>query len=254
MVYKVIVAGRLEFGRERTFGKVLEMYQFRVNNFYKFDLLFRDEVFDHENYYLNVPRLVKQSDLKSWENTVKLLEYLAEFAIAGTMRLWKIKESGKTRKIEHIQIEPETDKAAVQSFLKGKKLEEEGKTTEAMVALNKAIEKYERHALAYERRGLINFKFKNYKDAIYDFSKSIDLNPNNAEPFYGRAMVNLTLKDKESAVADLGLAVKNSIPLQPIHNKARKMKAEMWLELGKAIHLKFTQNICNSNTGRYSWL
>jgi len=235
MDYKIIVAGRLEFGNAKTFGKVLEMYQFRVDNFYKFDLLFKEDVFDHEQFHLNIPRLVKQSDLKSWDNTLKLIEYLAEFAVAGSVRFWKISEKGGTKKIEHIQIEPEADKAAVQSFLKGKKLiEEEGKETEAITALNKAIEKYERHALAYERRGLVNFKFKNYKDALYDFSKSIDLNPNNPEPYYGRALVNLTIDNNEAAIVDLGLTVKHSIPLQRIHNKARKMKSEMLINAGKS--------------------
>lgn len=233
MIFKIIVAGRLEFGKKKTFDKVLEMYQFRVDNFYKFDLLFREEVFDHENFMLNIPRLVAHKDHKSWKNTVKLLEYLAEYSVAGTVRLWKIGEDGAKKRIEHELIEPKTDKVAVQSFIKGKALiDQDGMENEAMAALNKAIEKYERHSLAYERRGLINFKFKNYKDALYDFTKSIDLNPHYAEPYYGRALVKLTLEDENGAINDLTAAIKNSIPLQAIHNKARKLKSELLLNKG----------------------
>jgi len=234
MVYKIILAGRLEFGSEKTFKKVLEMYNFRVQNFYKFDLLFREEVFDEENFYLNIPRLVKQSDEKSWSNTCKLLEYLAEFAISGSVMLWKIDDSGKRKKITSVIVEPETDKVAVKSFIKGRALaDQKGKENEAMQALSKAIEKYERHSLAYERRGIVNLKFKNYKDAIYDFSKSIDLNPNYAQPYYGRAKVKLIQKDLEAAVKDLDSTIKMSIPLQTIHIKARKLKTETLKKMGQ---------------------
>ena len=233
MIFKIIVAGRLEFGKQKTFDKVLEMYQFRVDNFYKFDLLFREEVFDHENFTLNIPRLVTHQDHKSWKNTVKLLEYLAEFSVAGTVRLWKIGGEGEQKRIEHELIEPKTDKVAVQSFIKGKALiDQDGMENEAMAALNKAIEKYERHSFAYERRGLVNFKFKNYKDALYDFTKSIDLNPHYAAPYYGRALVKLTLEEEAGAISDLAGAIKNSIPLQSIHIKARKLKAELLVKKG----------------------
>ena len=247
MVYKIIVAGRLEFGSEKTFKKVLDMYNSRVENFYKFDLLFREEVFDHENFYLNIPRLVKHSDEKSWNNTIKLLSYLSEYSISGSVMMWKIDDSSSKKKITHELIEPKTDKVAVKSFLKGRELvDQEGKEDEAIKALSKAIEKYERHSLAYERRGLVNYKFKNYQDAIYDFSKSIDLNPNNPQAYYGRARVKMILKDLEAAAKDLGMAVKTSIPLQAIHNKARKEKAELLLKLGQPekaeFDLKFLSN------------
>ena len=166
MIYKIILAGRLEFGSEKTFKKVLEMYNFRVQNFYKFDLLFREEVFDEENFYLNIPRLVKQSDEKSWSNTCKLLEYLAEFSISGSVMLWKIDDSGKRKKITSVIVEPETDKVAVKSFIKGRALaDQKGKENEAMQALSKAIEKYERHSLAYERRGCLLYTSPSPRDA-----------------------------------------------------------------------------------------
>lgn len=208
------------------------MYHFRVENFYKNDLLIKEDVLDAENYYLNVPRIVCHSDKKNWKNTVKLLEYLSQFAVAGAFMMWKIDESGDKKKISQVTIEPHTDKAAVQEFLKGRELtEEKGKENEAMEALNRAIEKYEKHALAYERRGYVNLQLRNFKDADYDFSKSIALNPHNSDPYFGRALVHIQNKNLEEAVADFGEAIKNSIPLQPLYWKARRMKGECLMKM-----------------------
>jgi Tfp pilus assembly protein PilF len=62
---------------------------------------------------------------------------------------------------------------------------------EASIALSNAIEKYERHAAAFERRGYVNYKLKNFNDAHYDFSKSIAINPIAPEPFYGRGKIHM---------------------------------------------------------------
>lgn len=232
MIYKIILVGRLEFGSEKTFNKALQMYHFRIENFYKNDLLIKEDVLDAENFYLNVPRIVCHSDDKNWNNTIKLLEYLSQFAVAGAFMMWKIDESGDKKKVSQVIIEPKTDKAAVQQFLKGRELtEKKGKENEAMEALNRAIEKYEKHALAYERRGYVNLQLRNFKDANYDFTKSIALNPNNSDPHFGRALVNLHNKDYENAVADFDEAIKNSIPLQPLYWKARRMKGESLMKL-----------------------
>lgn len=234
MIYKIILAGRLEFGNEKSFQKVFQMYQFRVENFYKTDLLLKEDAFDPENFYLNIPRLVTQSEERKWDNTVKLLDYLAQFAIAGSIMMWLIDETGGKKRIEHHIVEPQTDKAAVQEYLKGRTLiDESGKEVEAIEALNRAIEKYERHALAYERRGYVNFQLRNLNDALYDFTKSIDLNPNNPEPFFGRALVKVAKNDWAGALEDLDTVVQNSIPLQPIYWKARRIKGECYLKTGE---------------------
>ncbi len=257
MVYKTILTGRLEFGKEKTFEKVMQMYQHRVDNFYKNDLLFEEEVFDSENYYLNVPRLVAQSYDKKWRNTVKLLEYLEQFAVAGKMRMWVLTETKVVK--ETFVFEPKTEKAAVQAYLKGSELiEVKGKENEAINALNKAIEKYERHALAYERRGYVNFQLQNYEDALYDFSKSIDLNPNNCEPFFGRTMVKLKKKDYQGAADDLEKVCKNSIPLQSIYWKARRMKGDCHeklkdFESAAKEYRFFTLRNFKPNNPNYKW-
>lgn len=255
-IYKSIFSGRLEFGSARSFEKVLKLYQHRTENYYRNDVLLdEEEIFEDGTFSLNVPRLISESSEKSWRNTVNLLKYINEFAVAGNFRVWVIKDR---KLIEKVLIEPESDKVAVQAYLKGRELVQEGMEDEAIKALNRAIEKFERHALAYERRGAVNFMLRNYKDAAYDFSKSIDLNPNNAEPYWGRANVSIKNGDIAGAVSDLGLAAKKSIPHQSIYWKAKRLKAECHLILNepqKAIfELKlFTKRAFTTDNPNYNW-
>jgi tetratricopeptide (TPR) repeat protein len=231
-IYKTILSGCLEFGSQRSYEQVLKQYLHRMENYYRNDILLKaEEVFQEESFTLNVPRFITESPEKSWKNTLNLLDYVAEFAIAGDLRAWVI-ESGKV--VEKRTIEPSGDKAAIQAFLKGRELvREEGMETEAMKALNRAIEKFERHASAYERRGYINFKLRNFQDALYDFTKSIDINPNNPEPYWGRAVVKIKKQDITRAIADLEMAISKSIPHQPIYWSARRLKGECHLRLGE---------------------
>ncbi len=242
MTYKTIFKGRLEFGSPKSYDKVLKMYHHRVENYYKSDILLKEEeIFDESSSSLNVPRYITQGSVKSWKNTLNLLEYLAQFAVAGNLGTW-VTEEGKI--LHHGIVEPKSDKIAVQAFLKGRELlDQEGKEIEAKEALNKAIAKYERHAQAYERRGFVNFILKNYDDAIYDFSKSIDIAPSHPDPYFGRARVKVINNDLKGAIDDFDHAIKKSIPLQPIYWKSRRLKAECHLKLndraGAVNDLKF---------------
>ncbi|MDX1940792.1 MAG: tetratricopeptide repeat protein [Saprospiraceae bacterium] len=257
MLQKIIISGRLEFGNAKTFEKVVKMYQQRMENFYRAaELIVKNEaIFDQDSSSINIPRLITQGTEKGLQNTVDLLEYISQFAIAGDLQAW-MTDNGKV--LKHFIVEPNSDKAAVQAFLKGRELVEEGKENEAREALSSAIEKYERHALAYERRGYVNFLLKNHKDAVYDFTKSIDLNPNNPEPYFGRAIVKMTQDDLKGAIADLENTIKRSIPLQPIYWKARRIKGECLLQLedfaAAVTELKLcTAKAFGSEDSNYKW-
>lgn len=197
MTYKTIFSGRLEFGSPRSYEKVTKMYEHRVENFYRAEILLKgEEIFDEESHSLNVPRFITQASDKTWRNTINLLEYVAQFAVAGDLSAW-MTDDGKV--IKHKVVEPRSDKAAVQAFITGRKLVKEvGRETEAKKALSQAIEKFERHAKAYERRGFVNFQLENYADALYDYNKSIDINPGNPDAFLGRAFIYPPERTKQS--------------------------------------------------------
>lgn len=233
MTYKTILTGRLEFGSSRSFEKVLTMYEHRAENYYKSDIILKEdeEYFDGNCYCLRIPRTITHVSEKTWKNTINLLEYVAQFAVAGCIRAWMTDE-GKVRR--QAVIEPKSDKIAVQAFLRGRELiKTNGKESEALEALNRAIRKYDRHGQAFERRGHLNFKLKKYTEALEDFSKSIELNPIIPDPHLGRANVKIIQDDLKAAIADLTQAIKKSIPLLPIYWKARRLRAECHLQLGE---------------------
>ncbi len=242
MFYKAIIQGRLEFGTEKSYSKVHKMYEYRTENYYKNALIFKSEdVFIESERALFIPRHVSQVLEKSFKNTTSLLEYCSQFAVSGSVRAWLINE-GKI--MHYFEIEPESDKAAVQSFLKGRNLvKQSGKEEEAILALTKAIEKYDRHAQAYERRAKVNFILKKYHDAKRDYGKSIGIDPTIPTSYYGRAKVHVIEDNFQEAIYDLEKATKNSIALQSIYWKARRMKATCHIKLEQyekaAFDLKF---------------
>ncbi len=230
--FKTILSGCLEFGNQRSYDQVLKLFQHRMENYYRNDILLdAEEIFQENSFTLNLPRFISECPEKSWKNTSNLLGYVAQYAIAGDIRMWVI-HNGKL--IFDHTIEPQGDKSVIQAFIKGRELvQETGMEEEAMKALNRAIDKFERHGKAYERRGYINFKLRNYKDAMYDFTKSIDIHPNNPEAYWGRANVKIKNEDYKSAIEDLHKTTKTSIPHQPIYWTARRLKGELHLQLGE---------------------
>ena len=257
MFFKAIIQGRLEFGSEKSYDKVLKMYEYRTETYYKNTLVFKaEEIFIPEERALSVPRTVLQVTKKNFRNTASLLEYCAQFAVAGSIRAWQLDE-GKI--LHYAIIEPEGDKAAVQSYLKGRNLvKQEGKEAEAIEALTKAIEKYDRHAQAYERRAKVNFFLKKYHDAKRDYTKCINLDPTIPTAYYGRAKVHILEENWVEAIADLEKATKNAIALQTVYWKARRMKAECHIKLNEydkaAFDLKFfTKRTFASDNPNFRW-
>ena len=238
MHHKTIIQGRIEFGNAKTFEKATRMYKTRTENYYKNDVLFEiEEIFFEEDFHLAIPRYVKQVYDKAYKNTAALLEYIVQFGVSGELNMWLLEEG----KILHSsKMEPDSDKVAVQSFIRGKNLsDEKGKEEEAIAALNKAIEKYDRHAQAYERRAKVNFILKKDHDAIRDYNKSLGLDPDNPYAYFGLAEVQIRKEEFSKAADSLGLAIKKSVALQDIHWQARKLKGKIHIMLSEYEKAKF---------------
>jgi len=227
---KLIFKGRLEFGSQRTFDMVLRHWDTRIETYFKADILFKPElVFDLEAFTLTVPNGTIMGSEKQWRSTAGLLQELSQYAIAGSIGAWCL-DNGHL--VGVMQIEPVSEKAAVTEFRRGCVLAgQEGQETEATAALCRAIDKYARHALAYERRGYVNYKLKNFNDALHDFAKSIDLNPENPDAYYSRGKVKMIKNDWEGAASDFDYAIKRSLALQPVYWLARLKKGECLFHL-----------------------
>lgn len=211
---------------------MLNMYDWKVANHYKKDVQITEELFDEERYCLSFPKShVIRGLKKNFKGNYGLLKYLSEFAITGQVEMWMIAER---KVVEYHLIEPKGDRSAITQFTKGRKLAaKDDRKEEAIAALDLAIKKYENHAQAYERRAYVNTMLKKYHDAIRDYTKSINIYAGVPEPYYGRAYVHEVQENFEQAASDFDTAIKRSIPLQPIHWKSRRKKAECLMRLGE---------------------
>lgn len=257
MFFKTIVQGRLEFGTQKVYDKVIKMYQYRAETYHRNELIFpEEELFNEQELCINIPRFVGQSSQKHFKNTTQLLEYCGQFAITGTIKAWLIDE-GKV--LKYVKVEPNSDKIVVQSYLKGKSLVKvDGKEDEAIQALTKAIEKYDRHGQAYERRAKVNYIMKKYHDALRDYTKSLTIDDKNPHAFFGRAKVHLAEDRYEEAIADFDNALLTSVALQSLYWKARRLKAKAHIKLEQwtkaAFDLKlFTNKAFKKTDDNYFW-
>ncbi len=227
---RLIFKGRLDFSNERTFQKVHHHWQVRTESYFKNQLLFKPEqVLVSENYTLTIAQQKLFGTEKSWRLTIELFRELAQYAMAGYVATWCISSN---ESVEYAYIEPLSDKAAVQEFLRGRQLTHiPGKEVEAAQALSRAIERYEQHALAYERRGFVNYKLGNYNDALHDFTRSISYHAHHPDAYYGRGKVRMLKNDWQGGADDFEQAQKNSLALQPIHWLACLRRAECLLHL-----------------------
>jgi len=230
MYLKTIIQGRLEFGTQNSYDKVTKMFVQRHETYYKTDVFFKfEDIFNETDLSLEIPRHVSQVTDKAFRITTSLLGYCSQFAIAGSIRAWLINEG----EIVHFYtLEPKSDKGAVQSFVKGRKLVKViGKEQEAIDALSTAIEKFDRHAQAYERRAKVNFIMKNYHDALRDYNKCINIDPTIPTAYYGKAKIHILKEEWADAIENLEESIKKSIALQTLYWKSRKLKAECHIRL-----------------------
>lgn len=258
MFYKAIIQGRLEFGTQKSYDTVVGQYGYRSENYHKDNVMFAEEdIFKPEELALDIPRHVGQVMEKSFKNTLSLLDYSAQFAITGSIVMWLMDEGSVIK--HYAKIEPSSEKKVVQNYLKGKALvKEAGKEEEAIGLLTKAIDRYDRHAQAYERRAKVNYIMKKYADAKRDYNKALGIDPSNPHAYYGRAKVNMISEDWQEAINDFDAALKKSFALQPIYWKARRLKSicheqlKQWKEMAFDLKL-FTKRNFDKDEANLIW-
>ena len=230
--YKIIIAGQLEFGNQKVFQQVHDQYLHRMEHFYKDDILLKPEGhFMEEELSLVVPRTVMIGSKRHWMNTLNLLQRVVDFSIAGSLNLWRL-EAGKM--IDHHLLEPKSERTTVQIFNKGRELiEQKDQEAEAIKLMTKVVGRFARHGQAYERRGFTNLSLNNIEDALYDYNKSIKINPNMPEAHYGRGIVYTRMEKWAEAAEDFEAVTKSSIPYQSIYWQAQVALGDALIKLGR---------------------
>ena len=92
-------------------------------------------------------------------------------------------------------------------LLKGRELMKEKKFIEAIEALNKAIEKDEKNAVAFNTRGVAYFEQNDFSNALQDYNQAIKLSPKDYKPFFNRAENYKAQGNKEEALKDYSTAI-----------------------------------------------
>lgn len=230
--YRIIIAGQLEFGSERVFRQVLDQYIHRMENYYKNDILLKAEnIFKEEEMILDIPRTVVTGTERHWLNTLNLLERVVSFSMAGSINLWRL-NAGTI--MDHQVLEPHSDRTTVQLFNKGRQLVNQAeKEQEALAMMTRVVGRFARHAQAYERRGFVNYRLGNIDDALYDYDKSLKINPSMPESHYGRGLAYASKEDWAKAAEDFDLVTKNSIPHQAIYWMAQVALGDSYLKMGR---------------------
>lgn len=230
--YRIIIAGQLEFGSKRVFDQVVEQYEHRMEHYYKNDILVKaEDIFKEEEMILDLPRKVVVGTERHWLNTLNLLERVVSFSMAGSLNLWRL-SAGSI--LDHHVLEPKKERTTVQLFNKGRELvNQEEKEEEALAMMTRVVGRFARHAQAYERRGFVNHRLGNYKDALYDYNKSLNINPSMPEAHYGRGLLHARNEDWELAANDFDAVTKNSIPHQAIYWMAQVSLGDAYLKLNR---------------------
>ena len=97
--------------------------------------------------------------------------------------------------------------------------------TEAMNMANHLVEQYPDNALAYAARAGMEMEREMLDVALYDFSKAIQLDPENTDYLISRADLLIRMGRKKEARQDLDKAVSKGIPkpsLADLYNRCRE--------------------------------
>ena len=178
-----------------------------------------DEKWDGKTYFLKAKistetdQLIKsmnniqrdQEQSKTWEEmrnkTEKALKEIEKFK-----KEIGIGEGEKTRQEKHTKLVHELN--AIDWFKNGYKLRYRDKNNqEAMKAFDKAIELDPNFAKAYAGRAAIYDDWGEYQKALRESEQAIQLDPNHAWGFHTRGCANIGLRNFQKAIEDLNRAI-----------------------------------------------
>lgn len=90
---------------------------------------------------------------------------------------------------------------------KARKAMQERSFEEAILLLNKAIDRNAKNAEAFNARGVALFELGKHNDAMLDYQQAISLAPNDYRPYFNRAELYRSLKQWKEALQDYNQAI-----------------------------------------------
>ncbi len=114
---------------------------------------------------------------------------------------------GSMNVVERV-LSQELDSEAAVYFFKGVRYANRNETLQAFSSLSKALNAAPDFADAYYERALVNSRMKMYDQAVSDYTKTIELNPQDSHAFHNRGLVYARgVKNYDHAIADFSKAI-----------------------------------------------
>lgn len=137
----------------------------------------------------------------------------------------------------------------------GRKALSEGNPREAIESLNLAIQANDKNARAFNARGVAYFELKDYTNALLDYERAAQLQPEWYQPYFNRARLRVEQRDWESALKDFSEAVSRQPDSSEVYANRGMVLYQMQRlpeaghDFDKAIRLKPTDATARFNRG-----
>ena len=108
--------------------------------------------------------------------------------------------------VAYVSLTSANCQSAVEYFNKGVSNNYLKNNKDAIADYTKSIEIDSNYARVFYSRANANYYLKNYREAIVDYNKSIKINPNYAKAYFNRGLSNIILEEKDRGCLDLSKA------------------------------------------------
>lgn len=173
-----------------------------------------DEVWDGKHYSMiarivvdpkEVVELVRK--IKSNPREIEKVRKLEEINADAAMRISDLRTKLVNMQNDLVNLNRDQEKSqkiidAWGSYQRGIDLRVDGEYEKAIEAFNLAIQANQNY-LTYYQRGRTHMKLKNYRKAVADFSKTVELNPKIINAFFFRGKAYGKLGKKQKGLSDI---------------------------------------------------
>jgi tetratricopeptide (TPR) repeat protein len=178
-----------------------------------------EEAWDGKQYSMTARIVVDPEEVALLVNKIKenpeekeKLRRLEEINAEAVTRISEMKAdmTNLQESIVRLNRDHENSKKIIDAwgaYERGVDLRSEGSYKESLVAFNLAVESNPTY-LTYFQRGRTHMKLKNYPEAIVDFSKVVELNPNLKGAYFYRGKALMKSGEKRTGIADIRTAAR----------------------------------------------
>ncbi len=219
---RVIFKGKFDFGSPETVSRIMRLLEPRILNLYKSDFPWKLEELLPEGAEKVIirPESMHLTD-RTWKHAIDGLEFMAQFALCGEVMAFQL---GATKK-PGVVVRPVSEKAAVILYIHAMDSDDMENRRDL---LNQAIDKYPAHCDALVARAQLEMDTDQLTEALADLDRALERDPEHSGALLAMAKCKYRQGDAKEALALLTKTMKNTMPLEEIHWRARHLKSEIY--------------------------